>query len=660
MPPAVLLPALLLLLQVAPGATGEQQTQAHLTPAPADGSDGAPPGASVADAEDPYTYTPEGEDDDGTGNGTLSIPRFAGQDRIEKLKRVATGAVAVAAVVGAAAAAPGMTLLLLLDSDCDGDLPELNWLQHPTQLEIGDSFALGIVAGNAAVFCIVAMLTRIIALVLSSRGMHEGRSGVDMHHAITFPSAPYYILLLLYQGTALGALFLVFSSSDGFEKALGITVSVVLLALPGWVVYRVPTAIPTEGAGGKGYYYAPLTAAPTKLTEAFLGAGEWVSTAAGGDWVQRHRAMVVGYSQACTWFSIVEVLAMGFTAGVVATAPEHPRSCGHGRLLICLCHLGVALFIGRLKPYCKRRDNICHTARFAVQGLASGCLAVAFYEEHNGAGAFDVASVGYGLAVAIFVVTIIADIVSEGWVFMDKRREKLQDAARAAAEKAAEHPAALLPAAEHHHYQQQQQQQHPNRPRGFSGAQLKRAPSTPTGPRHDLRQHDSHQGGVAPRAMPPLARVPSQSQQSSWGGQPAYSPLPHSMSMSSVLSPLRATYSQGAVPMTPPCGWPRGDTPEKQDAFLLVSPRSDADGRLVYVHAGGSNSSFGQPGRLPPSRRPRARTARLGTTASIGAGFHHAANVPQFHGPVTPPLTPTPSVSAWELQETPSWVTADI
>ncbi|KAJ9464599.1 Repetitive proline-rich cell wall protein 1 [Diplonema papillatum] len=398
----------------ATSAPASSATDAPLTDAP----------ATVASVE----QTSRPEVPQSAAPGTHSpLQRFVKSE--PALETAQASAVVAAAVLGGPAAASGSVLLLLIEAGCDGELPELNRLQHPTGISIGGSQALGAVVGNFIVIAAVAALCMLTVYALERIGTKSGRF-LDIRSTLRFPGAPLFVLMFLYQGTALGSVHLAMHAEHTSAGIAGGASLAFLLVVPGVLARKIRQSIPSTGEAGNAYFR--LDREPLSAARRFLvGPGEWVSPVAGRLWVRRYQTMVVSYNQPHAWFSVVDFWAMAVTAGVVATEPSTAAGCGNVRVVLALVSAAQCILEVKCKPHGRARDTVADALRLFLQAVALGLMAIGFYSEqteerHWG---FDAAAVVFVLAIGVLVVKLLLDIAAVVLLFTSKRRERLQDEA---------------------------------------------------------------------------------------------------------------------------------------------------------------------------------------------------------------------------------------
>ncbi|KAJ9455301.1 hypothetical protein DIPPA_33516 [Diplonema papillatum] len=351
---------------------------------------------------------------------------------------VAAGVVSTSANTGGLA-----SRLLLVTAGChvkgeDQDLPRAF---HPTGVSVDGSQALGMVLGNfalMAVFSTICYLVLKFAQVAGERAFPKLFEGLDTQGLMRLPSAPLMVFTFLYQGTTFGAVMLLMEPPHPIGFCAGVFSFVLCAAVPMGVFYRMHRSVPAKAV------YLLDDVYKGKIWAFVIGPGEWVSVQRKNHWVNRYASVMRTYRQETVWFSLVEFCSMFALAAVSATRVESVTACGHVKLfsaMIFFVQLGAEVV---LLPHERGRNNALDFVFLSCQTCGLLCTSAGYYAQdvhhwtHRAAAKFFLAAWG------TLAVKVLCDLLTELFVLIKGRRDRLQEKAFGVKEPAADGKALLL------------------------------------------------------------------------------------------------------------------------------------------------------------------------------------------------------------------------
>ena len=344
------------------------------------------------------------------------------------------GAVSLASAGSAALAAR----LLASTEECKiyGDKKHYPIALHPTQISIHGSEAAGMVVGNLGGFvaittlhlfsCELVRLLQAAALKLVFTSRTEPFVH-DVQGLLRFPGGPALLFQVLYQGSSVGALQLLYSAPTLWLRVLGGVATGLCIAVPFFVLRAFVVDAPLKALVMVDSQTAGRGQTARRVLHFLIGKGEWVSVSERNHWSLRYSAVIRPYKEKCLWFYFVQLASMFAISAIQAFAPTNYVACGH----IKVASLGVILImlsvVIKVRPYARSRDMVIDVMVMSFQCFALIFMAVGYYRENPRSGVFDGATVLMVLGVVCILVKVAMDGVYELYVLIVCRRDRLQD-----------------------------------------------------------------------------------------------------------------------------------------------------------------------------------------------------------------------------------------
>ena len=355
-------------------------------------------------------------------------PEAAALPEVEaKTIEAATGTVAALSVVGGGAG--GATRLAMASLGCfeDGSQPpKLPFALHPTQWEIAGSAAAGAVAGNTAIalgFGLVMAVALGAALKWGALLFPRLLEGLDTQGLLRFPSAPFFVFQLLYQGTTYASMSLVIHPPNGYLHFVGFVSFVLCIVIPILVFHAVVRNVPSSAR-----YMVDPRPLPCYLGW-LVGPGEWVSLHRQTHWVNRYATAVRTYRQQVAWFAFIEFSASFALSALSAVQATSLVQCGHVKVTTAIVFAVMLVLEAWLWPHARMRDSAADFVGLGLQVVAMMFMGVGYYTGHRNADeSWLFASGGMLLmaATCVLLLKMVCDLVAGAYVVCGGRRTRLQ------------------------------------------------------------------------------------------------------------------------------------------------------------------------------------------------------------------------------------------
>ena len=290
---------------------------------------------------------------------------------------------------------------------------------HPTQWTLFGSQAAGLVVGNFLVTVSFWVVMSVVVQVVMCTGYFKAIDAVGM---CRFPSAPLFVFQFLLQGTALGAIALVFYPPSTSLFLLGFAALAFCCGVPFFVLYSVRVGVPR-----KGYYLhdTDMRGGRTWLS-AVVGPGEWVSRCEAELWHLRYAAVIRPYHEEWVCFSFVE-MAASLTVSAVNSSTAHTLiGCGHQKLSSALIFVVLLCAEVATWPHARARDGYMLPAFQILQAAGLGLMAAGYYAEDTGHWTFGTAAKVFIACSVLLACKAVCDVCTELYLFATKRRMRLQ------------------------------------------------------------------------------------------------------------------------------------------------------------------------------------------------------------------------------------------
>ena len=328
--------------------------------------------------------------------------------------------IASSAASGAAAATAVRSVIAAQACYTAGNL-HLPRAVHPTAWEPYGSAPLGMVLGNSAIVVGITtvwyLVVRVVTAVVERR-YPDRTSAFDFHGVLRFPSVPYFIIICLYQGIAMGSIVLFLQPFSLGPFVVGTVGLCFVIPLPFYTFAVLRRCNPVKCTyvteAGCGRYRGFV-----------LGKGEWVSVHKDEDFATRYASLLRQYRSGAEWyvfFDMVGSLCVACAHGVHANTLW---DCGHVKAVAALIFFGMFGVELYVQPYSRPRDLPIGLLCGFAQGTAMVLMAAGFYGGQTQSWEFEVAEEILLLSMRILLVKVAADIGSELYVTWTKRRAQL-------------------------------------------------------------------------------------------------------------------------------------------------------------------------------------------------------------------------------------------
>eukprot|EP00754_Rhynchopus_humris_P026215 Rhum_TRINITY_DN15000_c1_g1::Rhum_TRINITY_DN15000_c1_g1_i5::g.133035::m.133035 len=342
----------------------------------------------------------------------------------EVTESVSAGA-AIASAAGVGGGAGSAMRLALVASECVvGDQRKLSWAFHPTGIRVGDNVYVGAIVGNMACvagFALLASATlSLVNRFAPMRWVMRLAESTDSQGLLRFPSAPLFVFQWFYQSLSLCGFTLLISSEGGHLNMIGIATCGVCLGVPIYIVRVLVKGVPESATYAEDPEHSGL------LYTIVCGAGEWVNTFRSRLWVQRYASIVRTWRQKAVYFAFIDLMASFFLSGISALETENWIGCGHVRTAQALVFFGLTCLEGRYWPHARWRDTMVDFVLLGGQCAALGLLAAAYYSGNADHAGFPTSQLLLMLVGYILVAKVVADILTELYIIMTGRRQRIQ------------------------------------------------------------------------------------------------------------------------------------------------------------------------------------------------------------------------------------------
>ena len=367
----------------------------------------------------PSTSVPE------TAAPPTEVPPVIDKKTAETVEGVGSAAAAASALGAGASAGPALRLVAISGSCRAGNennsSREYPRPLHPTQWKIGDSYALGMVAGNVMISFGFAVLCFFILKIAERGGTSCAPklfNGLDTQGLLRFPSAPLFVFQFLYQGTTQGGMSLVSHPNTPFHFIIGFVTCCGCVAVPIVIFRECRKGVPSQAVYADDARYG--------LKRLLMGPGEWVSNHVELHWVNRYRTVIGSFRQEVVWFSIVEFASMLAISAMESLNTRTLIQCGHKKLFEGFLFLILLVLEAILWPHCRARDSAFDFVLLGVQAAALFFMAAGYYEENTGHYGFEIASTLLFASVIILIVKSGIDVLVEGYILCKGIRTRVQ------------------------------------------------------------------------------------------------------------------------------------------------------------------------------------------------------------------------------------------
>ncbi|KAJ9456620.1 hypothetical protein DIPPA_20396 [Diplonema papillatum] len=335
----------------------------------------------------------------------------------------------VPVVVGTAALAgnsggSGNRLLLVVSGCYTSAKHDFPFVFHPTSLVILESPAFGMVVGN---LLLNAGFSAFCFLVLSAgRRFHAVTSfphlrNLDIQGFLRLPSLPLLVFALLYQGSALGSMALIYDPPSTIAFVVGLCSAAFCVIVPVLVVCEVQKSVPSLAFFKEDDRY---TGFGWRMA---IGNGEWVSTTPKVLWAHRFQSVLTMYSEDKAWFGSMRFGSSFALAALSAPVTENSTSCGHVKLCSALVVLMELATMSWVWPYAKSRDALADMVTTLLEAGGMLFMAAGYYVGDLHHWTHSTATILLTAAMFTVGIRVLLDLGTEAFVFFTERRARLQE-----------------------------------------------------------------------------------------------------------------------------------------------------------------------------------------------------------------------------------------
>ena len=331
----------------------------------------------------------------------------------------------VTAAAGAGPAAGSAMKLVLIQSSCTvaGSEPDIPPTFHPTGLVVGGSQEAGAIVANFSIMVGFAAFFKLAATILYfvCPGVLHKLDTADAEGFLRFPSAPLFVFQWFYQGTSVNGMILTMYHKSWWQLAFGLFTTLVCVAVPFLVLYKVRKGVPSEAM------YRNDTELCGFMSRLLIGRGEWVSLRKERHWVQRYASVIRTYNQRCAHFAFFEFMsALALSALSTVRVASLPQ-CGAVKTAQAIVFFVMLLILALYWPHVRHRDNAVGVLFLGLQASAVSLMAVSFFKDDKEHPNIETASIVFSMATYLLMAQVLCDICTEVFVFVKKRRTRLQD-----------------------------------------------------------------------------------------------------------------------------------------------------------------------------------------------------------------------------------------
>ena len=346
-----------------------------------------------------------------------------------ELEQTLAGAAAAVALLGSAQGGAGAMKLVIVSIPClygENSAKRFPRALNPIGMSLDGSESLGALAGNTALMFGCVFLSLLLLQLAKTCGKHffttSSLANLDTQGFLRLPSAPLLLFQLLYQSIAFSAMNLSLHPRHPHEGFVGVVAVFLCLCVPVLTLRKVVSGMKE----GFGVYATAKERTSTALVFA-IGKGEWVNTNATQLFVQRYSSVMRTFAQKTYWFFFLELAAAFTLAAIQSVEPLRMFGCGHMKAFSALVLFVMMALEVALSPHCRFRDSVAGVLLNGTLCAAAVLMAVAYYHEDEEFWTLTLAATIFVISVVLFMMKICADLLTELYVFLTRRRTTLQE-----------------------------------------------------------------------------------------------------------------------------------------------------------------------------------------------------------------------------------------
>ncbi|KAJ9456619.1 hypothetical protein DIPPA_20405 [Diplonema papillatum] len=246
-------------------------------------------------------------------------------------------------------------------------------------------------------------------------------AGLDIQGFLRLPSLPLLVFALLYQGSALGSMALIYDPPSTIAFVAGLSSAAFCVIVPVLVVCEVRKSVPSLAFFKEDDRY---TGFGWRMA---IGNGEWVSTTPKVLWAYRFQSVLTMYIGDKAWFGSLRFGSSFALAALSAPVTEDYTSCGHVKLCSALVVLVELATMSWVWPYAKSRDALADVVTTISEAGGMLFMAAGYYAGEPQHWTHSTATVLLTAAMFTVGIRVLLDVATEAFVVFTRRRARLQE-----------------------------------------------------------------------------------------------------------------------------------------------------------------------------------------------------------------------------------------
>eukprot|EP01065_Artemidia_motanka_P010602 TRINITY_DN15635_c0_g1_i1.p1 TRINITY_DN15635_c0_g1~~TRINITY_DN15635_c0_g1_i1.p1 ORF type:complete len:1220 (+),score=250.07 TRINITY_DN15635_c0_g1_i1:200-3661(+) len=332
------------------------------------------------------------------------------------------GAIMVMVVGGAAPAATTISLLAGDDSCGQAPVTSLGIVLHPLQFKLDDSVYAGCVVGNMAIalaMVVLGLFTEfVVRPLVASKSRFENVTAL-----LRYPGGMFTVMLFLYQGSTFCSAHILFHfrSVSPLTGSIGVAgMFGLMVGIPASIWFAVLKPLPRRAA-------YQLDAKGRKWLEFIVGPGEWVNVQ--DRWTDRFGSVVKQYRPPFAGQAVMMQMCETVAVSILRASDRENRAvCVGVNCALAAVFLLHGLYCWFREPYARRRDLVWELSTSVTVVLSTALSAAAIVVDDPEHWTVVVSMNLLLVAAVLLVIKVTLDVLTEMYVFVVKRRLRLQAA----------------------------------------------------------------------------------------------------------------------------------------------------------------------------------------------------------------------------------------
>ena len=354
---------------------------------------------------------------------TLSVPgkeKSKVEEHRDSVQDLAT-ATALPGLLSGSPIEAGSLAVLALDCTTEYEFG-LTRVLHPTAIRILDSDIIGCLVVNItlAISCIV--LAIILSRLVSSLTSYNIYC---VQGFFALPAAPLYLSFFLLTGGVFSTFYSIQNGRFSWFPVCALNVLFFMGIAPA-VIWKVSSV-----ANAKSNYTFDHKKYPFHgVVMFFLGTHEWVDTSPANPvaYLDRYGLLYNRFTDKAPYGLLLKyVLACLLAAASAITSPSM-IVCGHIRVTMCLFTIAYTTILIKKKPYRRVKDQVAELILAGFKTTALLLAAVGFYSEDRDHVAFSISLTVLQVAMVVFVIKVVVDLIAFLVVLITGREARIRDA----------------------------------------------------------------------------------------------------------------------------------------------------------------------------------------------------------------------------------------